>query len=156
VEIRGLLLNKKRKMTTIVKETGFTQEAFDEFLASRQEPEWLTAGRRAAWQAFQDVPIPSRADEEWMRTDIRLFRLDKFHPPSAVPSGHDVISDMPGALLSHGVQVAGSAETYESHPVETARPLQPKWAKQGVLFGSLDALVRQHGDIVRKHLFRAV
>jgi Fe-S cluster assembly protein SufD len=143
-------------MTTAVKQTGFTQEAFDEFLSSRQEPEWLTADRRAAWQAFQELPIPSRADEEWMRTDIRLFRLDKFHPPAAVKSGHGVIADMPGALLSHGVQVAGSAESYESQPVEMARPLQPKWAKQGVLFGNLDELVRKHGDIVRKHLFRAV
>ncbi len=70
-------------MATATKQTGFSQEAFEAFLAGREEPQWLTDGRRAAWQAFQDLPMPSRADEEWMRTDIRLFRLDRFHLPLA-------------------------------------------------------------------------
>ena len=26
--------------------------------------------------------MPSRGDEEWMRTDIRLFRLDRFGFPT--------------------------------------------------------------------------
>ena len=29
-------------------------------------------------------------------------------------------------------------------------------ARQGVLFGSLDALIAEHGDLLRPHLFRAV
>ncbi len=71
-------------MPSILNPSGVNQESFDAFLAGRDEPEWLIAGRRAAWQAFQDLPLPSRADEEWMRTDIRLFRLDKFHLPRAI------------------------------------------------------------------------
>ena len=28
----------------------------------------------AAWNKFQQMPLPARNEEEWMRTDIRLFR----------------------------------------------------------------------------------
>lgn len=136
--------------------TGFTQEAFDAFLAARNEPDWLIAARRAAWQTFQDLPLPSRADEEWMRTDIRLFRLDKFQPPMPPPPGLGGIDEKPKALLSQGIQLAGRTESYESLSLHVLRPLQPKLANQGVLFGSLDYLVRSHGELVRRHLFRAV
>jgi Fe-S cluster assembly protein SufD len=142
-------------MATTLTPSGITTEAFEAFLAARQEPDWLTANRRAAWQVFLDKPLPSRADEEWMRTDIRLFRLDKFQLPMPFPPGHGAV-EMPDALLSHGIQLAGSSKTYDSQPIQMPRPLESKWANQGVLFGSLDELVRQHGDMIRKHLFRAV
>ena len=43
---------------------------------------------------------------------------------------------------------------FDGRPV--AAQLDPKWAQRGVLFGSLDALVSEHGDLIRKHLFRAM
>src|SRR3972149_1984645 len=61
--------------------TGFTQDAFDAFLSSRDEPGWLIDLRREAWQRFCELPMPSVRDEEWMRTDIRLFKLDRFTLP---------------------------------------------------------------------------
>src|SRR4029077_17522129 len=99
-------------MATALQKTGITAEAFEAFLATRQEPDWLTANRRAAWQVFQDLPLPSRADEEWMRTDIRLFRLDKFQLPAPIPAGHSIPAEMPDSLLSQGIQLAGSSTTY--------------------------------------------
>ena len=64
-------------MSTAAVSTGFTQQAFDAFLSARREPAWLTSMRREAWQRFQELPMPSVRDEEWMRTDIRLFKLDR-------------------------------------------------------------------------------
>ncbi len=132
--------------------TGFSKEAFESFLTDRKEPDWLTAARRAAWQVFEDLPMPSRADEEWMRTDIRLFRLDKFRLPTdlehAAPS-----AALPDTLLSHGVQLGGRTASLDSRGLQAE--LNSKWAK-GVLFGSLDELVCTHGDLIRPHLFRAI
>ncbi len=143
-------------MQSMLKQTGFTPETFDAFLSSCNEPDWLVAGRRAAFQAFQDLPLPSRADEEWMRTDIRLFRLDKFSLP-VEGEKHIAQADLPPALLAHNVQLGGRSATLDSRAVSAGQPeLNPKWQKQGVLFGSLDELVRTHGDLIRKHLFRAV
>src|SRR5262245_9116812 len=142
-------------MPTTLKTTGFTQEAFDAFLASRDEPAWLSDARRAAWQTFQELPMPSRADEEWMRTDIRLFRLDKFNMPTGAAAEASADS-LPPALLAHGVQLGGRTASLDSRAVEVDQGLNAALAKKGVLFGSLDELVRTHGEIVRKNLFRAV
>jgi Fe-S cluster assembly protein SufD len=135
--------------------SGITQESFEEFLSGREEPNWLTDARRAAWQAFQDLPLPSRADEEWMRTDIRLFRLDKFGLPHSFPTPHSPVPINPNsALLAHGVQLGGQTSTLDSQIGKSQ--LDPKLAKRGVLFGSLDELLREHPDKVRPHLFRVV
>ena len=61
---------------------------------------------------------------------------------------------LPEALLTQGIELAGSTVALDSRIVSAA--LDPNWAKQGVLFGSLDALVAEHGDKIRPHLFRAV
>ncbi|MCH8840478.1 MAG: hypothetical protein IH831_07325, partial [Planctomycetes bacterium] len=65
--------------------TGFNQESFEVFLAARDEPGWLTDLRTAAWSRFCELAMPSNRDEEWMRTDIRLFKLDKYSLPTEVP-----------------------------------------------------------------------
>jgi len=130
--------------------TGFTQDTFDAFLAARNEPGWLTDLRLAAWKQFQRLPMPSRQDEEWMRTDIRLLRLDRFGLPSAGPT-----SDLPPGALSAGVELGGQITSLNSHTVHCR--FADKWAEQGVLFGSLDELVASHGDLIKPHLLcRAV
>jgi Fe-S cluster assembly protein SufD len=143
-------------MVATLKQTGFTKEAFEAFLSDRDEPDWLITARRAAWQTFEDLPMPSRADEEWMRTDIRLFRLDKFHLPSA-DAASDSLAPRPSShapLLSHGVELGGRTASLDSRGVQAE--LNSKWAKQDVLFGSLDELVRDRGDKIQPHLFRAI
>jgi Fe-S cluster assembly protein SufD len=143
-------------MPSTLNPAGISQESFDSFLAARDEPDWLVAGRRAAWQAFQDLPLPSRADEEWMRTDIRLFRLDKFHLPHD-PRPSSLAAAAPSALLAHGVELGGRTVAIDSNSTAVSSPiLNPKWTQRGVLFGSLDELVRTHGDLVRRNLFRVV
>ena len=129
---------------------GFSAASFAAFLDSRDEPDWLVKQRRAAWSAFESLPMPSRSDEEWMRTELRTFRLDRFSPPQETA----VTGALPTALLTQGVELAGSTVALDSRPV--AMELDPRLAKQGVLFGSLDELVTEHGDLIRPHLFRAM
>jgi Fe-S cluster assembly protein SufD len=137
-------------MTQTLAPTGFTNAVFDSFLAARQEPAWLVELRRSAWAAFNALPLPSRKEEEWMRTDIRLFRLEKFSLPSELPTG----ATAPEPLLSAGVELAGRTTTLNSQPL--ASDLLEKYRSLGVLFGSLDELVAEHGELLREHLFRAV
>lgn len=131
---------------------GFTTEAFEQFLGSRQEPEWLVELRRASWRKFQELPTPSRKEEEWMRTDIRLFRLEKFGlgGDSALSS----VEGQPHPLLTPGIELGGAVVAVNGRPARAQ--LDPKWTSQGVLFGSLDELVQEHGDKIRPHLTRAV
>src|ERR1700730_5299548 len=102
-------------MSAISTLTGFATASFEAFLNSRDEPGWLKDQRRAAWRTFESLPMPSRADEEWMRKDIRLFRLDRFQLPLEAESA----GELPAALLTHGVELAGSMATLDSRCVSS-------------------------------------
>jgi Fe-S cluster assembly protein SufD len=140
-------------MSTAIASTGFSQEAFDVFLAARDEPGWLVDLRRAAWQRFLELPMPSVRDEEWMRTDIRLFKLDRFGLPGQSTDSPGEVA-LPHALLAAGVELGGHVASLDSRPYEAE--LSAKWAQQGVLFGSLDSLVIEHGDLLRPYFERQV
>ena len=141
-------------MLTAAISAGFTQDTFDAFLASRDDPAWLVDMRRKAWRRFQELPMPSVRDEEWMRTDIRLFKLDRFQLPERDGQMAAAEAGLPHALLAAGVELGGRAASYNSHSV--VGELDPKLAKQGVLFGSLSRLVAEHGDLLRPFFERRV
>jgi Fe-S cluster assembly protein SufD len=128
----------------------FDRSTFEELILARDEPEWLGDQRRQHWATFESLPVPSQRDEEWMRTDIRTFRLERFAPPGeareevAVPMG----------ALAHGVELAGRTVSQNSLPVTTE--LDPELAKRGVVFGSLQDLARTHGELIRPHLTSVV
>ena len=137
-------------MATTIAPTGFTEQTFEAFLAAREEPAWLVELRREAWRAFCELPMPSRRDEEWMRTDIRIFKLDRFSlPGESVPA-----VEPPRALLAEGVDLGGRVVTIDGHSV--ASQLSDQWREAGVLFGSLDDLVVEHGDLLRPYFERRV
>jgi len=146
-------------MPATITKSGFDQQSFEAFLQSRREPDWLVEQRREAWQTFCEKDWPQRSDEEWIRTDIRLFKLNQFGLPIAADDTQArSASEGLGAvqsLLTEGVELAGDTTAIDSQPA--ASQLKPKWVEKGILFGSLDELIHSHGDLVRKHLFtRAV
>ena len=137
-------------MTTTALASGFTPEAFNQFLAQRNEPAWLTELRREAWRAFVDLPLPDRKQEEWMRTDIRIFHLDRFGLPSlAEATASDASTPLPSAVLTAGVELGGSHVVVDGRTIESR--LEKSLAARGVLFGSLDALVAEHDEKLRPH-----
>ncbi len=81
-----------------------------------------------------------------MRTDIRAFRLNHFGIPA------QPFDEKPAAraLLTEDVELSGSAVTVDSHAQPTR--LDPKLARQGVLFGSLEELLQSHGELIRPYL----
>jgi Fe-S cluster assembly protein SufD len=130
--------------------TGFTQESFESFLATRDEPAWSLERRRAAWEAFQQMDWPARNHEEWTRTDIRTFRLDRFKLPSAEsPAG-----EVPPALLTADVQLGGALASLDSRSV--AATLEDSLRRKGVIFDSLDRAVAAHEPLVKRYLSTAV
>jgi Fe-S cluster assembly protein SufD len=141
-------------MSTAVASTGFSQEAFDAFLAAREEPAWLIDMRRKAWRRFQELPMPSVREEEWMRTDIRLFKFDRFRLPDSSANAPSIDVALPHALLAAGVELGGQVTTSDSRPLNAE--LAGKWSNQGVLFGSLDALVVERGELLRPYFERRV
>ncbi len=134
---------------TLTKTTGYDRSAFDSLLASLDEPGWMTERRRLAFSAFEAADWPARNDEEWMRTDIRLFKLDQFAPHAG---GASVPAD-PG-LLTHGVDLGGRVQSVDGAAVR--EELSPDLAKQGVLFGGMGQMLAEHGDKFRPAIEREV
>lgn len=135
---------------TQTKTIPFTTEGFQSFLDSLQEPLWLTDIRQSAWETFQSMNWPTVREEEWMRTDIRMFKLDKFHFPGRL-SGSPALSPR----LSEGVELAGSIDICNGVSLNPPS-LDPALAAQGVIFGNLSDLLDQHGDLIREYLFKVV
>ncbi len=44
-----------------------------EDLLFRGEPDWLRDRRREALESYERLPMPSKTDEEWRRTDVSRF-----------------------------------------------------------------------------------
>ncbi|HTN74864.1 MAG TPA: Fe-S cluster assembly protein SufD, partial [Pirellulaceae bacterium] len=128
---------------------SFNKSGFQALLSARTEPAWVSAQRRAAWAMFEEKAWPARNEEEWIRTDIRLFKLDAFTLPVAPPAGS---AETLPSLLATGVELAGYSHTLDSHRV--ASHLDEKWAAKGVIFGTLDEVLATHGDKLEPHLFQ--
>src|ERR1044072_4866087 len=93
-------------MPATLAQPGFDQQSFEAFLHARREPTWLTEQRRDAWQTFQCKDWPQRNDEEWIRTDIRLFKLNQFSLPTDGTPARSA-SEGNAALLTEAVSLAG-------------------------------------------------
>ncbi len=129
---------------------AFDERGFRNFLDSRNEPGWMTEQRSAAWQVFQQLEWPNRRQEEWIRTDIRLFKLDAYGLPAEL--GEDQMR-LPEPELGRGVELGGLSTTWNSQP--SGSRLEPPWAERGVLFGSLDGLLANHGDLLQPYFQQA-
>ena len=139
-------------MTTLMPSTqiSFDEAGFKTVLESNTQPSWLTELRQDAWKTFNELEWPNNRQEEWMRTDIRLFKLDKFALKS------DSSSDgLPELVLSDGVDLAGSVSSLNSQ-AGSAAELAAEYQKKGVIFGTISDLIGEHGDLIKKYLFQAV
>ena len=124
--------------TAIENQIAFDEAGFQSFIESRSEPGWLTDLRKSAWQQFKELEWPTNRDEEWMRTDIRLFKLDKFGLPSAA------LGPQPTSVLDAGVDLAGRVVALDGIPQKSE--VDPEVAAQGVIFGGIAEVMREHGD----------
>jgi Fe-S cluster assembly protein SufD len=138
--------------TTAASDTfSFDQKAFDRLIEKRIDPTWLTAARKEAWEVFQSNPWPSPRQENWMRSDLRGFRIQKYTPnveeQTSIPAG------VPVRLLD-GVDVAGTLRSVDG--VVTHQHLHESYSSRGVIASSLSAAAREHSELVRKHLHSLV
>ncbi|MEO0529227.1 MAG: Fe-S cluster assembly protein SufD [Planctomycetota bacterium] len=134
---------------TATSTTGFNAEAFESLIAERNnEPSWLAERRKRSWATFESAQWPTSKEEEWMRTDIRLFKLDKFSPAAGEPTGNTE------ALLSKGVELGGRVESVNGRAIVSE--LSPELAKQGVVFGGLGQAVVEHGDALKAAFDREI
>ncbi len=124
---------------------SFDTASFEQFLATRDEPSWVTDLRRGAFETYRELLATDLDPEEWKRVDIRAFRSDKYAIPVASQSATAF-----GTLLADRAEFGGVVSHVDGNCSRAT--LHEKWAKQGVLFGNLSDLVRDHSEILKPHL----
>src|SRR3984893_3069479 len=121
---------------------GLELHAVEELAALHGEPEWLRARRREAFEIYERLPLPSRSDEEWRRTDIRGLDLDAFQTFERAAGGApaDPIAETAGVLRQRGSE-PGQVE------------LDPEVAARGVIFMPLSQAASEDTELGRSRLF---
>ncbi len=133
--------------TTTPATGGFSEASFEAFLRGRDEPGWLLDRRRAAFEAFSGMALPSSRDEEWRRTDIRGLKLGSFAPPApGAPSAEDRAALAPAWETLSGHYATG-LEHVNSSPTRSADPAK----LGGAILVDLATAAKQHPEILERY-----
>ena len=137
-------------MTAPVARRGFNQEALEELMARRDEPEWMRQRRLDAWKIYQATPMPTRQDEEWRRTDLRRLKLDDFDTAAATSAvGGTLVPPAERNEAFAGFLGLRNAQAVEYRVSDEAKA-------RGVIFCDLATAVREHGDLLRESFMTLV
>jgi len=142
--------------------TGFDRPLLDRLLLGSSLPDWAVSLRRAAVDRLGALPLPGRGEENWMRTDLRMFQPRAWLDAAerAAPAGEP----LPTALLESATAAAaavagvpafgGRIATLDGHVVRDE--IDPSLAGRGVVFGTPERILAEHGERLRDRWFSAV
>jgi Fe-S cluster assembly protein SufD len=132
-------------MSAPVARHGFTEESVTELIQRREEPDWMRERRLDAWKTYQVIPMPTRQDEEWRRTDLRALHLNDVSP-------YGEARPVQGTLVPEAErdeEYAGFLGFSDGQVVEYR--FDEALAARGVIFTDLVTAVREHGDLVQRY-----
>jgi Fe-S cluster assembly protein SufD len=134
---------------------SFTRQDSPDLDGHKKIPEFLLKYREEAWEAFEDLSIPTTKDEPWRRTDLRSLPAEEFRLPNAADPSIQHLPKPPAALLkplageSHGGQIEITASG-------TKIKLAPELAQKGVIFTDLSTAEQEYPEILEKILGKIV
>lgn len=116
------------------------------------ETPWQAEYRKRAWELYQAIPLPTRRDEEWRRTDLRPIDFDAIAPFSASDVAGRGVARLPQVLrdrIDLGPKYSGLLVQHNSDDAHAE--LDVELQKKGVIWCGLDHAARTHADLVRKY-----
>lgn len=141
---------RQRRRSNLPAVPSYTEADVRAHSAAHQEPDWLLQSRLAAWELYEDMPMPTLSDEDWRRTDYRHIRwdqADRIITPNGVTletvpayNREPLIGDRQGGLL---VFVDGKIVHHEAADELT---------RQGIIFTDLRTACSEHENLVRPNL----
>jgi Fe-S cluster assembly protein SufD len=124
---------------------GFTVQGVEEIASLHGEPDWLRKRRRSAFDTFERMPMPSRIDEEWRRTDVSRLDMTKFsqfeHRNGAAPA--EPLEGVAGTITMRGSEIEGVR-------------LDPELARAGVVLEPISVAAKTHPELLETLLFTQV
>lgn len=133
--------------TTVQAPTG--AETVRRLAETRGEPQWLAEWRLHAWDTFEVAPLPDRVVHLWRYSEPEKFLTDKvgiLTPELGTPS-----TELPDGFTEQASAVLSLANGVATHAW-----IAPEWREAGLIVADLGTAIRDHGDLVREWLGRAV
>lgn len=131
--------------TTVAPPKSFNQQAFEAFLARRDDPQWVIDLRKQAFEIYNEKLCEPLDAEEWKRVDLRVFQPEKFAVSAEKPAGQKLATQ-----LQDKAEFKGQV-THENGYC-TLSQVESSLAEQGVVFGDLSALVHTHRELLEPYL----
>ena len=137
---------------------GLSEDIVIALSAKKEEPEWMTEWRLAAYRHFLTMPMP-----EWAKLEIAPIDLQSLSYFSA-PKGpkYQSLSEVPqelldtyeklGVPLHERAKLAGVAVDAVFDSVSVGTTFRKELAEKGVIFCSMSEAIKEHPELVRKYL----
>jgi Fe-S cluster assembly protein SufD len=120
---------------------AFTAEAFAEHLATQKNaPSWWLDRKRAAYEKFAALPLPSRTDEAWRFSNIGTLTLDGFAPTP--------VSDLKSEIQK---PFGLPALTFFNNLPISDRSARNDSTAKGVIVTTLAEATIHHADLLKAH-----
>lgn len=125
----------------------------DMIQASQAVPSVLREYRTAAWDVFQELPLPTLKDEAWRRTSLRDLDFGSLSLVNGKAEKGD-LAKFAGPVFSDGVlnqypRIFLSSSGVEAYQTESLE-------EKGVVFSSLTDAAQNHPQLVEKILGKVV
>ncbi len=149
---------------------GFDRNLLESLIAEQGLPDWVAEKRRAAFDAVESIGLPDRRSENWMRTDLRMFK-PKAWGLRPRPAHGDAVEGLLASAITSGeaaaecfpeqscqapseTTLAGRLVSCDGHIIR--EELDPALAGRGVLFGAAERILAEHGEAIRPHWFSVI
>lgn len=133
--------------TIDINRIGFNREVFEDFLAARNEPAWITEARRAAYARYEILLSEDLDPEEFKRVDLRVFNASNFR----TTSGHSDASSVK-TLLARETEYGGTIGHVDGQT--SHQHVQDELLRQGVLFGDLQTLLTENRELLEPYFMK--
>src|ERR1700683_1869481 len=133
---------------------GISREVVSELSKIKGEPDWMAEKRLKSLEIFERKPVPTWGPD---LSGLNLDDLVLYSPPTAgrFNSWDDVPADMKQTYEDLGIpqaereHLAGVVGVWRQEPVYEG--LKEEYAKQGILFCSMDTAITEYPELVQKY-----
>jgi Fe-S cluster assembly protein SufB len=137
---------------------GLNEDIIRLISAKKQEPEWLLEFRLKAYRHWLTMPEPKWPNVKYPKIDFQDIIYYSAPKPKKLASMDEVDPELLrtfeklGVPMNERAALAGVAVDVIFDSVSVATTYKQKLAEVGIIFCSISEAVREHPDLVRKHL----
>ena len=143
----------------------FSREFVEHISKTQDEPRWMRDRRLAAYDVYDRLPIPKTPNEDtwkrttdmhvqdyWRRTDLRPFKLQRYHPISLSPSESAEHAPLPDALRGRLASLNGEpGQIVQQDGIARNVALAEDLERKGVYFADMNTALKERPELVESH-----